>query len=156
MSKCKILFFLLVLPLAMFGQDENENKLMFSGQVTDYFSEDKLSGISVKVMENGNYYKNMPTDGKGEYEFYLEFEKNYVVLYEKAGYEAKKIEISTKGVPPKERNKIADLVVEMTMFKKDKDLNVGFLSQPIGKAKYDSRTKEIDWDMAIQRQLRES
>ncbi|MDF1672331.1 MAG: hypothetical protein P1U41_02435, partial [Vicingaceae bacterium] len=142
----KLLIFIL-LPFMVNAQDENANKLLLTGEVTDYFTEDALPGISVKLMSNGSYVNNVITDGKGGYEFYLDFEKNYTVLYEKAGYESKKIEISTKGVPPDNRKKLADLFVEMTLFKKDKDLNVSFLSNPIGKSKYDSRTGEIDWDM---------
>ena len=44
-------------------------------------------------------------------------------------------------------HKIADLLVEMTLFKRDKDLNVSFLDKPIGKAQYSAQTNEIDWNM---------
>jgi len=141
------LLLLLIFPFTIFAQTENQDKLLISGIVSEYFSEDILSGISVKVTSNGQYYNNVITDGKGKYEVYLDFEKEYEVLYEKAGFVPKKILVSTKGVPPEKRQKLADLFVEMTIFKKEPDLNVDFLSQPIGKAKYNSQTNEIDWDM---------
>jgi len=129
------------------AQDENTNKLMLSGNVSDYFSEKSMTGVSVKLTSNGKYVNNVITDNKGEYEFFLDFEKEFTVLYEKAGFVSKKILVTTKGVPPNQRNKIADLIVEMTIFKKDKDLNVSFLDKPIGKAQYSAQTNEIDWNM---------
>ena len=129
MMNKNILGFLLlfIISFTSFAQVKNDDKLMLAGEVAEYFSGNIMSGTSVKITSEGQYVMNAITDGKGEYEFFLDFEKDYQVLYEKAGFVPKKILVSTKGVPPKSRKKVADLVVEMTLFKRDKDLNVSFL-----------------------------
>lgn len=146
----KILRLLLVLivPFTSFAQDEE--KLMLSGDVSEYFSEKTMAGVSVKVTSNGEYVANAVTDSKGKYEFLLDFEKEFMVLYEKAGFVPKKILVSTKGVPPNQRQSVADLFVEMTIFKSNKDLQVDFLDQPIGKAQYNPQTNEVDWNIQVQ------
>lgn len=132
----------------MFGQNSNADKLMLSGDVLEYFSEKAMPGVSIKATNNGTYASSVIADGRGKYKLLLDFEKEYLVIFEKAGFISKKIIISTKGVPPDERDRIADLLLQMTLFKKEKDLNVSFLDQPIGKAQYMSQSKEIDWNMS--------
>ena len=127
------LLILLIIPFTTFAQEEDVEKLMLSGDVSEYFNENTMAGVSVKLTSDGQYVANVVTDGKGKYEFLLDFEKEFIVLYEKAGYVQKKILVSTKGVPPNQRGKLADLYVEMTIFKRNKDLNVDFLDKPIGK-----------------------
>ncbi|MGB0888391.1 MAG: hypothetical protein ACPGSL_09730, partial [Vicingaceae bacterium] len=124
-----------------------QSKLTISGKITEYFSDKSMEGVSIKLQEKGNYVNNVVSDGKGIYELELAFDKEYTILYEKAGFEAKKVLVSTKAVPPKEQDRLSNLLVDMTLFKRDKDLDVAFLSQPIGKAQYDKSTKEIDWNM---------
>ncbi|HRN42715.1 MAG TPA: hypothetical protein PK649_11670, partial [Vicingus sp.] len=134
--------------LAVFAQsDPNENKLEIAGIVTDYFTTKPIEGTSVKVTENGNYIHNVVCNGKGEYQMFVDFEKEYIILFEKAGYVNKKIIVNLKGVPPDKRTKVNDLIVEMTLFKQDKNLDVAFLDQPIGRAGYIPQTNEIDWNM---------
>lgn len=147
MNKYLAILFLVVYSNCLFSQNENDNKLEISGKVTDYFTNQPVSGTSVKVTENGNYVNNVVCDGKGVYVTYVDFEKEYIVIYEKAGYVPKKVIVNLKGVPPDKRTKVNDLVIEMTIFKQDKDLNVSFLDQPIGKANYIPQTNEIDWNM---------
>ncbi|MCB9174192.1 MAG: hypothetical protein H6589_06255 [Flavobacteriales bacterium] len=147
MKKIIVFFLFLVTWNSLFSQDPNENKLQVSGDVSEYFSNEKMSGVSIKAMENGNYITNVVTDGKGKYELYIDFEKEITILYEKAGFVAKKIIVNTKGVHPDKRNKVNDLFVEMTLFKEDKNLDVAFLNQPIGRASYIPQSNEIDWDM---------
>ena len=140
-------FLVIVFPFTINAQNENDDKLMLSGVVSDYFSEDAMAGVSIKLTTNGQYANNVVSDGKGKYEIFLDFEKEYVVLYEKAGFVSKKIIVNTKEVPPDNRTKLADLYVEMTLFKSEKDLEVGFLDNPIGKAQYMSQKNTIDWNM---------
>jgi hypothetical protein len=148
MNKYILQFILLLSTSTIIAQsDENENKLEIAGTVTDYFSSQAIAGTSVKVTENGSYINNVVCDGKGDYQMFVDFEKEYTILFEKAGYVNKKIIVNLKGVPPDKRTKVNDLIVEMTLFKQDKNLDVVFLDQPIGKASYVPQTNEIDWNM---------
>ena len=92
---------LFIFPFTILAQDD-ANKLMLAGNVSDYFEENSISGVSVKVTSGGQYVNNVLTDGKGKYEVVLDFEKDFLVLYEKAGYVPKKVIVSTKGVPPQD------------------------------------------------------
>jgi len=145
--KIKLFFFILIPVIGWSQADNNEDKLLLAGQVSNYFTEDEMTGVSVKITENGNYVNNIITDKKGKYEVFLEYDHQYVVLYEKADFVSKKIIINTKQVPPDKRDKLNDLYVEMTLFEKDKDLNVSFLNEPIGMAQYNASSNAIDWNM---------
>jgi hypothetical protein len=147
MLKYIYLFLLSLTCISLFSQNENDNKLEISGRVTDYFDNKIIAGVSIKASENGNYSANVVSDAKGNYVMYVDFEKEFTILYEKAGFIPKKVVVSTKGVPPDKRTKVNDLLIEMTLFKQDKNLDVAFLEQPIGKARYLPQTNEIDWDM---------
>src|SRR5690606_25499444 len=142
-----ILFLIFCCSFASTAQTPDELKIALSGEVSEYFSEESMEGVSIKLTENGNYVHNVISDKKGRYELLVDYEKEYIVLYEKAGFVPKKVIVNTKGIPPDKRNSVNDLFVEMTLFAKHKDLNVSFLDKPIGKAIYDSKTRELDWDM---------
>ncbi len=139
------LFLLVAIHCSVLAQDEQ--KISLSGLVTEYFSKSKMQGVSIKATSNGVYVTNVVSDSKGEYELLLDYENEYVILYEKANFEPKKVVVNTKGIPPDKRNKVNDLEVEMTLFQKHKDLNVSFLSEPIGKTRYDAKTNDFGWDM---------
>ena len=38
-------------------KDENEDKILLTGVITDYFTAEKMEGVSIKLTENG-VYKN--------------------------------------------------------------------------------------------------
>ncbi|MBI2280504.1 MAG: hypothetical protein HYU68_07420, partial [Bacteroidetes bacterium] len=147
MLKHSYFFILSLTCISLFAQNENDNKLEISGRITDYFDDKAIAGVSIKALENNNYATNIVSDAKGNYLMYVDFEKEFTILYEKAGFMPKKVVVSTKGVPPDKRTKVNDLLIEMTLFKQDKNLDVAFLEQPIGKARYLPQTNEIDWDM---------
>ena len=136
----------LCIPLRIFSQ-ENDDKLVLFGEITDYFTEQSIDGVSIKVTENGKYVNRVVSDSKGEYEMYLEYDRNYTLIYEKATFVSKKIIINTEGIVPDDRAGINDLFLEITLFKADKDLHVAFLEKPIGRANYIPESNEIDWNM---------
>jgi hypothetical protein len=142
-----ILFAVSAFYNVVIAQSNEAVKLTISGEISEYFSNKIMQGVSIKLLEGGSYVHNVVSDEKGKYSLELAFDKEYTVLYEKAGFVAKKILVNTKSVSKKERNSLSNLLVDMTLFKEDKELAVAFLDQPIGKAQYDSNTKEIDWDM---------
>ena len=109
MRKHFIKFLLFLIPISIYSQDDKQLQLLIAGEVSEYFSEDAMPGVSVKLLLGSSYANNTVTDAKGKYELALDFEKEYTVLYEKAGFVPKKIIVSTKGVPPNERNKIASI-----------------------------------------------
>ncbi len=82
-----ILFFTLA---TVFNTVSAQNRFTISGKITEYFSDNSMGGVSIKLQEKGNYVNNVVSDGKGIYELELAFDKEYAILYEKAGFEAKK------------------------------------------------------------------
>ena len=55
------LLILFIIPFTTFAQDNNDDKLMLSGEVSEYFSEKSMAGVSVKVTSNGEYVSNVLT-----------------------------------------------------------------------------------------------
>ncbi|MDF1675115.1 MAG: hypothetical protein P1U44_05295, partial [Vicingaceae bacterium] len=143
-----IFIIFILLTATVQAQTPDEQKIALSGIVSEYYSESTMEGVSIKITENGNYIHNVISDKKGRYELLVDYEKEYIVLYEKANFVPKKIIVNTKGIPPDKRNSVNDLFVEMTLFQQHKDLNVAFLEKPIGKAIYDPKMRELDWDMS--------
>jgi len=124
-----------------------EDNVFLDGVTTDYYTGDVISGINITAVAEGKTIASGTSDGKGVYKIVLEYDKEYVVTFSKAGFITKKIVMNTFGVPDKRRQKVPDMVAEITMVQPNNCIKAEMLDKPIGRAKYFANKNVIDWDM---------
>ena len=78
--RCLFLLLFLVLPPALYAQDENQRETTFSGQVKDNNGQ-PLSGVTVEVQE-----RNTKTTTDAEGKFSISVLPNDVLIFQQAGY----------------------------------------------------------------------
>ena len=138
-----------------FGQldgDKQEDKWMednifLDGEVTDYYTGESISGVSIRATVKGSTTAKGVSNGKGEYKTVLEYDKIYTITFSKPGYTTKIITMDTRGVADLKRQKVPDMGAEITLFKPNDCIKTDFLDAPIGRAKYFTNKNVMDWDM---------
>lgn len=124
-----------------------EDNVFLDGITSDYYTGDAVSGINITAVAGGKTIASGTSDEKGEYKIVLEYDKEYVVTFSKPGFITKKIVMNTFGVPDKRKQKVPDMVAEITMVQPNECIKSEMLDKPIGRAKYFSKKNVIDWDM---------
>jgi len=124
-----------------------EENLFLNGILTNYYTGDILTGVSIKASVSGKTIAKGNTNGKGEFEIVLDYDKEYTVDFMKGGYITKTIIINTVGVPENKKRQCPDMMVEITLFEPSECIKEDIMPQPIGKAIYYSKKNRIDWDM---------
>jgi len=92
------LFLLVAIYSSILAQ--GEQKISLSGIVTEYYAGNNMQGVSIKATSNGAYVTNVISDAKGKYEILLDYENEYVILYEKANFEPKSFVLASYLVFP--------------------------------------------------------
>ncbi len=154
-SKFLILFFLLYATTPLFSQLDGadqkekwmEDNIYLDGEVTDYYTGKSISGVSITAKVGSTITASGVSDGKGEYKTVLEYDKTYTITFSKAGYSSKTITMNTTGVPELKRQKVPDMVAEITLFKPNDCIKTNILDAPIGRAVYFTKKNVMDWDM---------
>ncbi len=124
-----------------------EDNIFLDGVVTDYFTGDEIPGVKISVTAGGKTTASGTSDGKGEYKTVLEYDKTYTITFSKPGFVSKTITMNTNGVPDLKRQKVPDMVAEITLFKPSECIKTDMLNQPIGRAVYFANKNVMDWDM---------
>ncbi len=124
-----------------------EDNVFLDGITSDYYTGDAVPGINISAVADGKTIASGTSDGKGEYKIVLEYDKEYVITFSKPGFITKKIVMNTYGVPDKKRQKVPDMIAEITMVQPNKCIKAEMLNKPIGRAKYFANKNVIEWDM---------
>jgi hypothetical protein len=154
-NKYYILLFLVFTNLIGFAQMDGdkqkdkwmEDNIFLDGEVTDYYTGESISGVTITASVNSATTAKGTSDGKGEYKTVLEYDKTYTITFSKAGYVSKTITMNTSGVPDLKRQKVPDMGAEITLFKPNDCIKTDLLDAPIGKAVYFANKNVMDWDM---------
>ena len=125
----------------------NEDNVFFDGVVSDYYSGERLSNVTIQAIANGNVVASGTSDANGEYKMVLEFDKEYTISFSKAGLMNKIITLNSFGVPENKRHKVPDMGAEITLFKPNECIKSEMLTSPVGKAVYFADRNVMDWDM---------
>ena len=125
----------------------NEDNVFFDGIVSDYYTGEHLSNVSIQAIANGNIVASGTSDANGEYKMVLEFDKEYTITFSKTGLIGKTIILNSNGVPDIKRGKVPDMGAEITLFKPNDCIKGELLEKPVGKAKYFADRNVMDWDM---------
>ena len=139
------LWILCFAPGVSYAQDD----LNIHGVVSDAMSSSKLDGVKVTVKKNGSDHNTFTTRANGKYEFYLDCDSRYDLIFQKDGYVDRSITIDATNVPEEVIGAGIIMPTDMSMYQiteamKGADLSV--FDEPIGKAKYDPSQGDLVWD----------
>ncbi|MCZ4408293.1 hypothetical protein O3Q51_05705 [Cryomorphaceae bacterium 1068] len=147
------MFFLLVMPLGIFAQDD----LNIHGVVSDAMTSSKLGDVKVTVKKDGSVHDSFTTRANGKYEFYLDCGADYEFIFKKDGYVDRSIKINSKGVPEEIIGAGIIMPTDMSMYEITEAMEGADLSvfdKPIGKASYDPAQADLIWDFAYTNQVK--
>lgn len=125
----------------------DQDNVFLDGIVSDYYTGENLSGVSIQAVADGKLVASGTSDGKGSYKMVLEFDKEYKITFSRAGLISKTIIMNTSGVPESKKHKVPDMGAEITLFKPNECIKSEMLNAPVGKAIYYVDRNEMDWDM---------
>ena len=134
------------------GQD-TPPQIKFDAKITSVEDQgSKINVVKVFVAEGGKIIDSTVTQN-GRMFYQLDTGKVYKIEFTKSGYVAKHLVVSTMDAPSNIKSK-SKLKVEVSLFKKKKGLEVGFLKvKPMGVARYDYMTGKLEWDKDYTRSI---
>lgn len=118
------------------------------GVVRDHADNKKIPNVDIIVYENGSKIFDRKTNLNGKYDFVLDFDKFYKIVYNYPNYVSKFLTIDVRDIPEVDRKGGFEMNIDMTLFKEVEGLDVSLLDDPIGKAQFDPKRGEMAWDMA--------
>ncbi len=141
------------LCLSFYAQDDAP-KLIFSGKVTDY-SGKKLQGVKVIVSQDGKPFHQGVTSSNGKYnDIEAPFGHTYTLVFEKDGMVSKSLVLDTKkGYFEDDTPPTTYIEPSIALFKEDPEVDYSIIeSQPVGKARIDPGTGQLDWNSSYSAQ----
>lgn len=124
-----------------------EDNIFLDGVITEYYTGKIISGVSISAAVGGKVIASGSSDANGEYKLVLEYDKVYTITFSRGGLISKIITMNTSGVPDLKKQKVPDMVAEITMFKPNDCIKADILKAPIGRAIYYAKKNVMDWDM---------
>jgi tetratricopeptide (TPR) repeat protein len=127
------------------------------GTVKKEETKKRLGGATITIKKNGTVWKTLTSPDNGKFEVSLLPDADYMIEFSKPGHVTKKIQVSSKGVPPEDAKYGLEFPLELNLFEKIDGLDVSVLNQPIAKVKYDAAIGYPDFDKeytkSIQKEL---
>lgn len=138
-------YFLLLLVFCInhaFGQPKN---LKIFGTVYNEENE-PLNLVTVNVYTDSNRIIIQRTNQKGEFEFTLDYGKNYVVEFSKAKHYAKTVNVLAKNVSFSDISEAQKYGAwEVELYEQIKGVDVSVLDHAVGEIFFDKNTGYFDW-----------
>ena len=110
------------------------------GSVKKEETNKRLEGATITVKRNGAVFKTLTSPETGKFEVALLPDAIYVIEFSMPGHVTKRIELSTKNVPPEDAKFGFDFPMEMNLFEPIEGLDVSILNQPIAKVAFNPAT----------------
>jgi tetratricopeptide (TPR) repeat protein len=153
----KTIFFLgfLFIHLLAAAQETQDGQLYIFGVVKDVENSKKMDGVTVTVKKNGQEVDKIVTNASGKYEFFLDIAGDYLIEYSKSGVVSKKVALDSKNVPIDDASAGFSMNIDMTLFKTMEGLDVSILNQPIGRAKYNAETGQLEFDFEYTKTIKD-
>lgn len=124
------------------------------GTVKKEETKKRMEGATITIKRNGTVWKTVASLASGKFEASLLPGAVYVIEFSKPGHVTKRIEMSTKNVPPDDAKYGFDFPMEMVLFEKMDGLDVSILNQPIAKVAFNPETGYMDYDPAYTKSIK--
>lgn len=123
-----------------------ESTIKFHGVVSDYNTDEELVQASIVLYIDNVEETTFFTDERGKYSIEKNLGHTYLLEFLKEGLVTKSVLIDTRKILVEDGSAGYEMRIDMTLFEEVPDLDVSILEKPIGKAKYNQVTGDIEWD----------
>ncbi|MGE3653727.1 MAG: hypothetical protein AB7G22_06380 [Flavobacteriales bacterium] len=106
----------------------------------------RFEGVTITIKKNGSVWKTLTSESSGKFQAALEPDGVYLIEFSRPGHVTKRIEFSTKNVPPDDAKYGFEFPMEMNLFEKMDGLDVSILNKPIAKVAFNPATGYMDYD----------
>ncbi|MCB0401786.1 MAG: hypothetical protein KDD41_06865 [Flavobacteriales bacterium] len=120
--------------------------LDINGSVKKEETNKRFEGVTITVKRNGSVWKTISTPADGKFDLSLPPDGIYLIEFSRPNHVTKRIEFSTKNVPPEDAKYGFEFPMEMNLFEKIDGLDVSILDKPIAKVAFDPSTGYMDYD----------
>lgn len=142
LSKFTIALLLLLISNVSFAQWT----LDVVGSVKKEETNKRFEGVTITIKKNGAVWKTLTSEASGKFQAALEPDGIYLIEFSRPGHVTKRIEFSTKNVPPDDAKYGFEFPMEMNLFEKMDGLDVSILNKPIAKVAFNPATGYMDYD----------
>lgn len=146
--------FLLFLSFGLFAANPAaEPQLRVTAKL--YVKGGNSSDAKMVLYVNGNKIKELTPSRKNFFELDIDYNKEYILSFEKPDYVTKKIQINTK-VPSTFNTKIARVTdFDVELFKQQEGQPIMSYKNPVGRIHYDAYIDDFNYDTDYTRQFQE-
>ena len=123
------------------------------GTVKKEETKKRMEGATITIKRNGSTWKTLNPPANGRFEAALEPDAIYIIEFSKYGHVTKRIQLSTKNVPPEDAKYGFEFPLEINLFEQIDGLDVSILDKPIGKVEFDPETGYMDYDVAYTKSI---
>jgi len=141
-----LFIFLGFISFSLKGQLSVEGKLLLK-------DEKKSDGAILRIEKNSQIVDKINLEKRGDFNYDLELNNEYILHFVKNGYITKKIEVNTNVPSGKESKSFQPLYFEVEIFKSVPDSDLGPFKHPVGKIVYNSSIDEFDYDVDYSRKI---
>lgn len=127
-------------------------EVVYEGRLTDYDSEDDLSGVTVSAIANGAVVFSTSTGRRGSYTMKIPIGKVYTIKYTKNGYVTKVMKVDVTSVNEEDLPIGGRIMppVDIDLFTERENVDFSFLEEePVVEWDYDSKKFVMDWDRQV-------
>lgn len=117
------------------------------GLVTENFSGDGMKNVQVRLVKDSVERATVFTNGKGEYEMYLERGYDYQVWFYREDLVPKYVRIDASEVPLFPDVPYYDMDVQMTMIALIAGFDFSIFDEPVALAAYKHSVRNLNWDI---------
>ena len=108
----------------------------------------KLQGAIVTLMQGSKQIAQTMTGDDGAFRFEIPPNGDFMILITKPGHCTKKIQVSTRGVPPDDKSTKRYDIAGVSLFEPSPGIDYSVLNQPLVKIQYNSVKQIFDYDEA--------
>ena len=130
-----------------------QGSIEVDGTVRDKDTNQKLSGVEVTVLQDGQPYDVVRTLGNGKYTLSLDHGADYQLVFTYEDLSVRSVEVNTSTIPDAFRERPFFLNVEMSLFEVPPGFDQSLLDEPIGKVSFDEAKEKLDWDLRYTRNM---
>ena len=130
-----------------------QGSIEVDGTVRDKNTNQKLPGVKVAVLQQGQSYDAVQTLANGKYTLSLDHGSDYELVFTFGDLSVRRVEVNTSTIPEEFRERPFFLNVEMSLFEVPLGFDPSLLEEPIGKVSFDASKEKLDWDLDYTRSI---
>lgn len=146
--------FLINLVVAAALPAEAQEKVLIYGHIRDLVSDGPITDATITIDRSDGMQRTMVVDEDANYEVELGYDSVFDIRITAPEKITKRFVVDLRNVPPSEQEGGHGMKVDMSLFTPVAGKDYTFLSEPMGRARYQVADSNIVWDSAYTAHMR--